>query len=172
MIKLSPRERTLLKLLGVLIGIVVLYFVVVSPFIHFKDKSEDELRNNIDRLNQLDKIYAQYREIKNKKAKMMAFLNRRDENITSLVEQWATSTNIAKNIAYTRRTQSNIQNKFVRITTDIKFEGIPIDKILRFIYEVENSNKMLKVSYLRIQQGLKGTNTYDVVLKIDSFTTQ
>ncbi len=172
MIKISAREQTLLKLLGVVVGIVLLYFLIVSPLIHFKDRSEEELRNNISRLNQLDKIYAQYRELKNKKAKMMAFLNRKDENITSLVEQWATSTNIAKNIAYTRRTQSNIQNKFIRITTDIKFEGIPIDNILRFIYEVEHSNKMLKISYLRIQQGLKGTNTYDVVLKIDSFITQ
>ncbi len=99
-------------------------------------------------------------------------LDSKNENITSLIEQWAASADITRNIAYTRRTQTNIQNKYIRVTTDVKLEGIPIQKLLRFLYEVENSNTLLKISYLRIYQGLKGSDTYDVNVKIDSFTMQ
>jgi hypothetical protein len=58
------------------------------------------------------------------------------------------------------------------VTADVKLEGVPIQKLVRFLYEIENSNVLLKISYLRIYQGLRGADTYDVILKIDSFTMQ
>ena len=93
-----------------------------------------------------------------------------NDNITSMIEQWSQSTNVARHIAYTRRRQSIIQNKYIRITTDIKLEGVPVQSCLQFIYEIENSNKLLKISYLRINKALKGSSTYDVNMKIDSYT--
>ena len=75
-------------------------------------------------------------------------LSKKDDNLTALVEQWAASAGITRNIDYTRRTQTNIQNKYIMITTDIKI-----------------------ISYLRIQQALKGRDTYDVNLKINNYTT-
>ncbi len=172
MIKLSQREKSLLKILIAFVIILGIYFLIISPFLNFQENSESELKVNMANLNKIDKIYSEFKEIRNKKTKIMSLLNRKDENITSLIEQWASSTNIARNIAYTRRTQSNIQNKYIRITTDVKFEGVSIEKLLKFIYEIENSNKLIKFSYIRIHQGLKGKNKYDVILKIDSFTAQ
>lgn len=172
MIKLSRREKTLLKILAVLVVILGIYLLVISPFLKFQENSENDLKNNLENLNRIDTIYSEYKDIRNRKTEITSLLNRKDENITSSIEQWANSTGIARNIAYTRRSQSNIQNKFIRITTDVKFEGVPIEKLLRFIYEIENSNKLIKFSYIRIHQGLKGTNKYDVIIKIDSFTAQ
>jgi hypothetical protein len=102
----------------------------------------------------------------------MSLLGNKNENITTMIEQWSTNADIARHISYTRRTQSAIQSKYLRITTDIKIEGAPFQKLLRFLYEIESSNMLLKISYLRIYQGLKGSDTYDVIMKIDSFTLQ
>ncbi|MDY6967984.1 MAG: type II secretion system protein GspM [Spirochaetota bacterium] len=170
MLSLSQREKTLLKILITFILIVFIYFLIISPIIDFINSSDEEMSDNIGNLNKLDRIYNEYMEISEKKSRYLKQLNKKNENITSLIEQWANSTNIASNIAYTRRTQSNIQNKYIRITTNVKFDGVAIQPLLKFIYEVENSGKLLKINYLRIYQGLKGTNTYDVILKIDSFT--
>ena len=172
MIKQSQREKSLLTVLSALILITAIYFLIISPFLKFRESSENELKNNMEKLNKIDKIYSEYKLIRHKKSKIISMINRKNENITSLIEQWANSTNIGRNIAYTRRTQTNIQNRYIRITTDVKFEGVSIEKLLRFIYEVENSDKLLKFSYIRIHQGLKGTNRYDVILKIDCFATQ
>jgi hypothetical protein len=37
---------------------------------------------------------------------------------------------------------------------------------------MENSNRLLKISYLRIHQALKGRDMYDIILKIDSLSVQ
>ncbi|HNR87550.1 MAG TPA: type II secretion system protein GspM [Spirochaetota bacterium] len=171
-IKLSTREKIMLQALAGVIAVAVLYLLIIAPFIEFRESSDSALAKNVERLKKIDKIYDDYRELKREKSKYDAMLAQKNENITSLIEQWSNSVNIARNIAYTRRTQANIQNKYVRVTTDVKFEGVSIEKFLKFIYEVENSNRLIKLSYIRINTALKGTNTYDIVLKIDSFTAQ
>ena len=169
MITLSKREKTLLQILIVLVVIVIIYYLIVSPLIEMASNAENELKNNINSIEKLEKLHEEYRKVKAKKEKYKKQLSK-SENITSLVEQWANSTNVASNIAYTRRSQTTLQNKYIRITTNIKFNGVAIQSFLKFIYEVENSKKLLKTSYLRIRPALKGTSKYDIDLKIDSFT--
>lgn len=170
--QLTQREKILLQVLGGIAVIVLSYYLIILPLMSFAGDTEDEMQTNIKNIEKLEKIYNQYRDIQQKKSRYESMLNKKNENTTSLVEQWATSTGIAKNIAYTRRNQTNIQNKFVRITTDIKIEGVTIQSFLKFLYEVESSNTLMRVNYLRIQQALKGTKKYDVNLKIDSYTMQ
>jgi len=169
MITLTKREKLLLKVLLVIAAGTVVYYLVVSPLIGLMGNSEDDTKKNRDDLIKLEKIYKQYRDIQQKKIAYTAMLEKRNENTTSLIEQLANSTGIAKNIAYTRSSQSSIQNKYVRITVDIKIEGVAIQQFLKFLYEVENTDNLIKVNYLRINPALKGTNTYDVNLKVDNF---
>ncbi|MDY6934355.1 MAG: type II secretion system protein GspM [Spirochaetota bacterium] len=167
---LNQREKILLQLLIVFVLVLIIYFLIASPIIEFMNNTDDELKKNIENLNRIDRIYKDYRKITEKKDKYLTLLNKKNENITSMVEQYANSNNIARNIAYTRRSQSTIQNKYIRITTNVKFEGVLIQPLMKFIYEIENANTLLRIGYLRIYQGLKGSDTYDAVLKIDSFT--
>lgn len=169
MITLKKREKLLLKVLLVIVAGTAVYYLIVSPLIGLMGNSEDDTKKNRDDLIKLEKIYKQYRDIQQKKIAYTAMLEKRNENTTSLIEQLANSTSIAKNIAYTRSSQSSIQNKYVRITVDIKIEGVAIQQFLKFLYEVENTDNLIKVNYLRINPALKGTNTYDVNLKVDNF---
>ncbi len=168
----TDREKLLLKILLVCVILTLVYYLIVIPLIKLAGGSDDELRKNRNNLEKLENIYREYQNIKQKKSAYITILNRKNENTTSLIEQWANSTGIAKNIAYTRSTQSNIQNKYIRISTDIKIESVPIQQFLKFLYEVEYSDNLIKVSYLRIHPALKGSNTYDINLKIDNFTSQ
>jgi hypothetical protein len=169
MMNLTRREKLLLKILIACIAVAAVYYLIISPIIGLTGSTEDDVKKNIDDLNRLESIYKQYREIQQKNQKYMSMLSRRNENTTSLIEQWANSTGISKNIAYTRGSQSTIQNKYTRLTTDIRIEGVAIQQFIRFLYEVENSDNLIKVNYLKISPALKGTNTYDINLKIDNF---
>ncbi len=172
MITLTQREKLLLKVLIICIATTIVYYLIVLPVIGLTGNAEDELKKNRDDIEKLESIYKQYRDIQQKNAAYTSMLNRKNENVTSMVEQWANSIGMARNIAYTRSSQSNIQNKYVRITTEVKIEGIAIQQFLKFLYEVENSDNLLKVNYLRISPALKGTNTYDINLKIDNFISK
>lgn len=166
---LTGREKLLLKILLACIAAAGFYYLIISPIIGLTGSADDNVKKNIDDVKKLKSIYKQYREIQQKNQRYTSMLSRRNENTTSLIEQWANTTGISKNIAYTRSSQSVIQNKYTRITTDIRIEGVAIQQFIKFLYEVENSENLLKVNYLKISPALKGTNTYDINLKIDNF---
>ena len=70
---------------------------------------------------------------------------------------------------YTKKSQANVQNKYIRVTTDVKLEGVAVGPLMKFIFDLERSSDLVRIQYLRITKGLKGTDTYDAIIKVDSF---
>ena len=169
MINLTDRELKLLKFLITLVIIIVAYFVIISPVISYKLNLEKDYEINVSRLNNLDNLYEKYIEISHQKDYFMNLL-KNNEGVTTLIENFSKETNILKNKVYTRDNPSIIQNKFKKTSTDVKFESVDMKSVLTFIYKLENSNKILKITDLRVQQAIKGKNTFDVTIKIDSYT--
>ncbi len=171
MINLTDRELKFVKLLFSILLFVMLYFFIISPIINFKYNLEKEYETNLSRLNSLDNLYEKYIEITQQKEHYLNLL-RNNEGITTLIENFSKETNLLKNKTYTRDNPSIVQNKFKKFSTDVKFESVDMKSMLNFIYKLENSNKIIKITDLRIQQAIKGKNTFDVSLRIDSFTPQ
>jgi len=172
MIKLSNREKLLLKILIGTLVLIIGYNFIVMPLKNFFSSSDTVIISDKQKIEQLDRIYNNYKELETKRNQYMSLLKGDSENISTMIEQWAQNSNIARNISYSRRNQTNVQNKYIRITTDMKLEGVSIQSLLRFIYEIENSNKLVNISYLRINKSYKSPNLYDVNLKIESYTLQ
>ena len=169
---LTRREKRLLSILIAVSSLALIYLFIITPFLEFRESSEDLTQKNLQEIEKLDSLYSEFRDIKQKKTKYMALLNNKTVNINTLIEQWSNTANISKNIADIRGSQSTVQNKYLQVKTDIKLDAVPIQKLIRFLYEIENSNALIKINYLKIYQGLKDSDTYDVLLKIDSFSLQ
>ncbi|OHD64121.1 MAG: hypothetical protein A2176_00565 [Spirochaetes bacterium RBG_13_51_14] len=171
MIELNKREKRLLQLLALLVGVLLVYFLIISPILSLRESINSEYESNMAKLNTLDKLYEQYRDIRQKISQYNAQLNN-TRGITSLIEENAQSLNIIKNKTYTRDRPTITQGKYKKISADVRFEGIDINSILNFIYRMENSGMMIQISYLRINQTIKGRNTYDVTITFNSITSQ
>jgi hypothetical protein len=171
MINLTKREKLLLKILIGIAGTAGLFFLIINPVISVQSSIEDDYKSNLSNISKLDSIYDQYKEIRQKKNYYEQLLNQTG-GMTSLIEEQAKTSNISSNISYTRENPSTVQNKFKKNSTEVKFEGVDIKSVIDFIYKIENSNRLLKINYLRIHQALKGRNTYDVIIKIDSLSNQ
>jgi type II secretory pathway component PulM len=172
MIDLSAREKKLLQVLAVVAALAFVYFFIITPISNMRRSSAGGVREKIEGIAKIDRIYDEYREVKQKKAQYMSQLGNKDANINSLVEQWAANAGVSGLVAYTRSTQTTIQNKYTMVTTIMKFDGVAIEPLLKFLYEVENSSLLLKISYLRMREAIKGANTYDVELKINTYSMQ
>ncbi len=172
MIDLSPREKKLLQILGGVVALTFVYFVIITPISNMRRSTEGGVREKIEGIAKIERIYAEYREVKQKKAQYMSQLGNKDANINSMIEQWASNAGVSGFIAYTRNTQTTIQNKYIMVTTIMKFDSVAIEPLLKFLYEVENSPMLLKISYLRMREAIKGANTYDVELKINTYSMQ
>ncbi|MBP7735811.1 MAG: type II secretion system protein M [Spirochaetes bacterium] len=171
MIELSKREQRLIQALAALIGVVAVYFLIISPILSLRESINKEYESNMNKLNMLDKIYDQYREVREKISQYNAQLNN-TKGLTSLIEENAQSLNIIKNKTYTRDRPTVTQGKYKKISADVRFEGVDINSILNFIYRMENSGMVVKISYLRINQTIKGRNTYDVTITFNSVASQ
>ncbi len=171
MIELNKREKRLLQVLAVVVGIVAIFFLIISPILSIRLSINKEYESNMARLNALDKIYDQYREIRDKFSQYNAQLNS-TKGLTSLIEENAQNLNIIRNKTYTRDRPTVTQGKYKKISADVRFEGVDINSILNFIYRMENSGMLVRISYLRINQTIKGRNTYDVTITFNSVTSQ
>ncbi len=167
--KLSKRETLLLKLLGGISAAAVFYLFIIQPVI-FNSNASVETSQDINQLEVLSKLNIEHNNLKNEINSYNAVLNNTDDNMNTLVQSNAEILNISKNIEYTKRTQTNIQNKYVKITTDVKINAVTSESILQFISKIENNEKLVFVTYVNIHKGLKEKELYDVLLKINTFT--
>ena len=169
--QLSSREKRLLQLLAGVVGILVLYYGIIGPVMSLRESIDSTYQTSISRLNDLDTIYRQYREIREKKERFNQQL-RDTRGVSALVEENAQKAGILGNKTYNRDHETNLQNRFKKISTDVKFEGVNIKSAVDFLYYMENSNKLIKISSLRISQALKERSNYDVTVTFDSYKNQ
>jgi hypothetical protein len=168
---LTKREKILIVILLVSIAVWGAYSII-SPIVSAQKKGSVEKENAAGKIKKMDQLYDEYRRVRQEKTRLLTLLDTKNENTATLIQQFAATNNIEKSVAYTRRTQSNVQNRFIRVTTEVKIEGVAIQPLIRFIGDIENSNGLMLVQYLRITKGLKGTDAYDALIKIDSFTNK
>lgn len=168
MIQLNKRERKMLIVLGGLIGVIIVYYIIISPIINLKRNADNTLENNISRISKLDDLYSEYKEIQVQKNQLSVDVE--NSGITAIIDEAATSLNIASNKVYSRDNPGVNKNGIQLISTDVKFEGISIKNIIEFVYKIENSGAPVKIKNLTISAGIKGRNRYDAVMTILSLT--
>jgi len=171
MLNLSEREKRLIQALLILLIAIAFYFLIISPVLSYKERIDTEYESNVTRLVKLDRIYEEFREVKKEKERKKAILGNTG-SVTTLIEENAEKAGILGSKVYTRDNPLKIQDDLKKVSTDVKFEGVAIAPLMKFIHLMENSDKMIKVNYLQIRLALKGRNTYDVRIKFDSLTSR
>jgi hypothetical protein len=171
MIELTKREKRLAIILAIFLGLIFIYFMIITPIVDWREQRKKDNESNVTKLNTLEKIYEQYRETREKTSQYNEQLNN-TKGLTSIIEEIAQSLDIIKNKVYTRDRPTIVQGKYKKISADVKFEGVDIMSLLNFIYRMENSGILVQISYLRLNQAIKGRNTYDATITFNSLTYQ
>lgn len=168
--EISAREKKLLIVLLALIGALIIFYGVINPLLSFQENSDNSAESGVAKINELEEIYRQSREIREKKNVIERRL-KDASGVSSLVEEYAAKNGILTNKVYNRDREMNLQNKIKKIVTEVKFEGVNIKPVFDFIYNMENSNKLITVSSLRISQAVKERSNYDVTINFENFVS-
>jgi len=169
MININDREK---KLLFILAGILItgfVYYLIISPIIEFKKNSADIYNRNRLKISKLDEIYSEYKDVISEKSKLNSVASQ-NNGIAATVDEIASSLNIKSNKVYLNETPGIIQNGIQKMTTEIKFEGIPMKALLEFLNKIERSNTPLKIQSIIIDSGIKERSRYDSVITIVSLS--
>lgn len=171
MLNLSTREILLLRILLILVIITAVYYIIIIPVKTLRDNINAQYNTNIEKLTQLDSIYSEYNEVRQTKNRYDQLL-KRSGGITSMIEEKSRENNISQNIAHTRENPGAAHGDYQIRTTEVKLESVDIGSALTFIYEIENANRLLRITYLRIHEALRGGDTYDVIMRIDTMSAR
>lgn len=164
MIQISKREKKLLTILGIIVGSLLVYYVIIDPIVSFKRDAGQNLEKNLEKISRLDEIYSDYKDVLAEKNQLN--IEAETTGIASVIDEAATSLNINTNKVYLTDNQGTIKNGIQLITTNVKFEGVSIRNMIEFIYKLESSGTPLKIKNLTITAGIKGKNRYDAVITI------
>jgi len=165
---LSKREKLLLQILIAVSAGALLFLFVISPLINKSSSIGNELQESRANLQKLQQIYDQYREYKSKKNHINRLLDNK-KSVSAFIEQFAKETNILNNRTRTRERSGRVQGRFDKITTTIRFESVGAKSLFNFLHKMENANKIIKVSYLRMRRTLKDSKLYDVNITFESY---
>lgn len=170
--KLNKREKQVLSAGGAVLAILLLYLVVISPLVgHLGDlgrripRSKRDLRETVQRAERYRKYNASIRDIRER-------LRKRDKDFDpySFLEQKARVNGITmKKIT----PSTNPVNEFYRENTyRITLEGITLNNLVKYLYDIENSKYLLTIKKLDIQpkKERRGTsNLLDVNFVVSTF---
>ena len=171
MLQLSKREKLLIKVLAALVGVVAVYYLIISQLVSVSGRYSSRHEENLAKIEKLNKIYSEYNVVRQKRIRYESQINS-DQGITTLIEEHAKTLGIIGNKSYVRVIPGSIKDNYKKVSAEVKFVGVDISSVIKFIYKMENSNSLIKTSYLRISEALKGRDIYDAEIKFDSVTSQ
>jgi hypothetical protein len=171
MIQMSKREIIMLKVLLGLLGIVAAYYLIISPLIVMRSSMNSSYEDNMARIQKLQKMHEEYQEIRQKRSQYESQISS-GVGITTLIEETAKNLKILGNKSYVRVIPGSTKDNYKKVSAEVKFVGVDITSAMRFLHGMEHSNNLVRTSYMRISEALKGRDIYDVEIKFDSITSQ
>jgi type II secretory pathway component PulM len=170
---ISNRERMLIYCAAALLILFAIYQVLFVPVLNSRRELELERELLESRFNKLKNLAAQYQEQQEAYENVKRMLGRKKSlSVLTYLEDISEAVGIRDNIEYIRPKGNETQDGVTREIVEIKIDAIPMQSLLRFLYEIENKRQGLIVSYLRLKPFFKEKGKADVVLSITDITIE
>ncbi len=156
--RLNPRERVLLFLVLILITLLIIFYSF-----QFFSKKKKEFSEEIQKSrNQLQRLI----RIKENIANIPKVPNLPDRNqFLNLVSQKLQELQLTPNSIRDREEKIG-KDTYKMIIIDLSFNGISLQKLFQFLYEMEYNQRGIKVREIMIRKPLPGRDIFDVRLSI------
>jgi uncharacterized membrane-anchored protein len=172
--KLGGREKLMVIAGGVVVALVLFYRFGLSPA--------------LERLRTLDRLVAvREREVHEMKAlsetylaqkRMMEDVNRtlsqrgQDFAIFSFLEDLANKIGIKPNIMYMKPALAAPGELFRESSVEMRLEGIALQQLTRYLYDIERAPQLLRVRRLHIKPRPANPDLLDVTFQVSTFYLQ
>ena len=164
----------LLVLAGILIFALLFYLLIVSPAISRQKVLEKYIHKKEADLVKMAELNSKWERFKNKKVKAEKTLSRRGKKFTllSFMEGISRKVGIHKRIEYMKPLSSPDESGSLKqVGMEIKLDDITIKQLVKFLYELEFSEKLLHIKRIKIKRLSKGdAQSLRVILQVNTYT--
>ena len=167
---LNRREKLLIVSGIALLTLFCMYQFVISDA---RDRSKlleriiPEKEQELEEILQLKKEYDALKRRGSQKTKIMG--EGKGAVTLSYLESLAEKSGLKKNIRHMKPLGKSKGEGYVENSMEIKLSRIPVEHLVRFLYDIENSKRSVKITELDILINKKDFSTLDAKIQIVSF---
>lgn len=161
--KREPREKLLLRVLGAVLGVILLYNVIYRPFTGLGAGLEDRVAA---RQQQLLEVRAMMRTYARLKRELATAENRtvhsQNFSLFSIIEQTLSKSVGREKIGSITPSDHAVPGGYQEFTVDLKLAGLSLGQIVDVLYGVQTLPMPVTVSNLHVRQRAQDPHSYDV----------
>jgi general secretion pathway protein M len=168
---LQPRERLFVGGVGAVLVLFLIFKVAIDPL--FK-RSADLDRQIVTARRQLAELRTMQQEYQRQKSVVDSINSqlKKQQNfsIFSRLEEFAGQTGIRNKILYMKPTVSTPSEVYNTESVEVKMEGVTLEQLVRYLYQIENSPQLLKIKSLDIKPRIDNRQILTVTFRVSAFT--
>lgn len=163
--KLEPRERTLLKVAGVIVTLFLAYNLIYSPLISWRDSIDTAIETDQHEIGNVQHLVDTF--ILRKKQLRDAEKNTvpigKDFSLFSVIEKSLTTTVGHDKIAsITPGADRKLSDGFLQYNVELKLQNVSLAQIVDALYGIKTLSAPVAVSDMHVTRRLQDPHTYDV----------
>jgi len=170
MIKLSKRDRLVLAGGSIFVLLFLYLQFGIFPLLDGRDKLRQNNAAREKAVVEMRKLQGRYRELHGKANSLLSQLENRaaDFSLFSFLEQMAAKSEVKKNIAYMKPSQTADDGPFKEVLVEMKLQAITLKQLVDFLELVEAPDKIVALKRISIQENKKDVGTLDVIMQVVS----
>lgn len=169
--KLSGRERLVLIVGGVATALVLFFQFGLSPA-RARLKTLDRLVVQQERdVQEMKAVRETYLARKAVMEELNNSLSRRGKDfaILSFLEDLAIKAGVKSNIIYMKPALSTAGELYRESSVEMKLEGITLQQLLQYLYQIEHAPQLLRVRRLHIRPRFANPDILDITFQVSTF---
>ena len=167
--KLESRERTLVKIAGIVVGLFFVYNFIYMPIATWRDSIDTTLDTRRHQIGEVQHLVETYLE--RKKQLQVAERNTvpigKDFSLFSVIEGSLTKTVGHDKIASINPdADRKLSDGFLQYSVDLKLQNVSLAQIVDALYGVKTLSAPVAVSNMHVTRRIQDPHTYDVEMTV------
>ena len=168
---LGTRERVFVMTAGLAVLLALLFMVVIDPMLAHSARLDRQIVTAQRELQELQTLQRTYQRQKSVLDRINAQLKRQQNfALLSRLEELAGQAGIRSKILYMKPTIGTPSDAYDEEAVEIKMEGVTLEQLIQYLYQVENSPQFMKIKRLYIKPRLENRQILSATFRVSTFT--
>jgi len=165
---LSERERILVSIVGVLIGVLVLYFGIIQASLGLRSDAERRLADAEQQLKLMSRLRGDFDDVNDRLTSVEQRIQVSTRgNLRTTLESLAQASKVKVESMEPQATPSNDRYRETKVEVELK--EVTLQQAVSYLHQIESSEQVLSVKSLRMRTRKDKPDFLDVTFTVSTF---
>lgn len=166
--QLSAREQIILAVGGLFIAGVIVYQVIVSPYLDARSRLLNSIERKKEELAQIRQLKQDYSDLRIEEGGIKANLAKRSPGFTlfAFLDQQAERAKVKQQIKYMKPSVISGDDSLDESVVEMKLEEVTLEQLVEFLRLTESDVNVVSIRRMSIQTSAREQGYLDVILQI------